>query len=113
MIEELKKSVGFRDSMRLFAAADIVRIFSPFSEFSRSEIVRELADVYSTKCLDRAIADMESASVLAVKQVMKNDISAGASYTIQPAARWGTREASKLRARMNRHGRGGCRLVAS
>lgn len=109
MIAELKETLGIRDSMRLFAAADITRIFGPLGEFSRSEVVRELSGVYGNKCLDRAIADLEAGGVLAVNQVRKQDVSAGASYFVAAPTAWGNRDPQKLHDRKLRHGRGGCR----
>lgn len=112
MIELLKAQLGFRDSLRLFAAADILSVFGQLGEFSRSEVLREFSDVYTTKCLDRALADLESGFALAVIQPVKADVSAGASYKVTPFNEWRTRQQATLDARKNRHGRGGCRKVA-
>lgn len=111
MIEELKSTLGIRDSMRLFAAADIVRVFGDLGEFSRTEVIRTLSGTYSSKCLDRAMADLESGKVLELVQACKRDVGAGASYRITSGSTWATREVGRLDARKQRHGRGGCRSL--
>lgn len=106
---ELKVRLGLRDSLRLLAASDIVAVFSYFSEFSRSEVIREFGDVYGAKCLDRAIADLEAGGAIDVVQKVKRDVSAGASYRVTHHEDWSPRKDELMAARMQRHGRGGCR----
>ena len=109
VLNEVKARLGMRDSLRLFAAADIVAAFESLGEFSRAEVIRTFSDVYGTKCLDRAMADLEAGSVLSVVQACKQDVSAGSSYRISPRPLWSTRDPQSLVARKLRHGRGGCR----
>lgn len=111
MIDQLKRSLGMRDSMRLFAAADIVRVFAVLGEFSRTEVVRTFSESYSQKCLDRALADLEAGNVLQVVQLCKRDVGAGSTYRIQSAELWGLRSSDRQEARKQRHGRGGCRAL--
>lgn len=109
MPDLIHQKIAVRDSMRLLAAADIVITFASFREFSRSEVVREFSDVYTAKCLDRAMADLEAGGALRVVQAIKKDVSAGASYAINPSSAWHARSSILRRARLDRHGRGGCR----
>lgn len=113
VLDELKVRLGMRDSLRLFAAADIVRVFASLGEFSRAEVVRTFSDVYSTKCLDRVLGDLEAGSVLTVVQSCKQDVSAGASYEVSTRELWAKRDPERLSARKLRHGRGGCRNTLS
>lgn len=113
VLGDLKARLGMRDSLRLFAAADIVRVFATLGEFSRAEVVRTFSDVYSTKCLDRALADLEAGRVLRVVQSCKQDVSAGASYQVSSRELWARRDPEYLNARKLRHGRGGCRNTLS
>lgn len=109
VLSEVKATLGMRDSLRLFAAADIVMVFESLGEFSRAEVVRTFSDVYGTKCLDRALADLEAGRVLSVVQTCKQDVSAGASYRVSRRSFWSKRDPQNLVARKLRHGRGGCR----
>lgn len=109
MINHLKQTLGIRDSLRLFAAADVVGTFSVLGEFSRTEVIRTFSEIYSTKCLDRALADLEAGNVLNLVQARKQDVSAGSSYRVAPFDSWGQRDSSRHEARKQRHGRGGCR----
>lgn len=105
----LKEKLGIRESFRLLASADIINIFRVYGEFSRSEVVRELGDIYNTKTLDRSLADLEAGGALSVVQAVKNDVSAGATYRITDEESWGMRSMTKTLERRQRHGRGGCR----
>lgn len=109
LIDQLKAALGIRDSMRLFAASDVVRVFDSLGEFSRSEVLRTFSDVYGVKCLDRALADLEAGNVLRVVQSCKQDVGAGASYRVNEQSAWRERVSLNLSARKQRHGRGGCR----
>lgn len=109
VLSEVKASLGIRDSLRLFAAADIVGAFESLGEFSRAEVIRTFSDVYGIKCLDRAIADLEAGSVLRVVQACKQDVSAGSSYQVSERSVWTRRDPQSVVARKLRHGRGGCR----
>lgn len=113
VLSEVKAVLGMRDSLRLFAAADIVRVFESLGEFSRAEVIRTFSGVYGTKCLDRAMADLEAGNVLCVVQTCKRDVSAGASYRVSCRALWSKRDPQNLVARKLRHGRGGCRETLS
>lgn len=102
----IERHLMVRKSPRLSLLADIVLTFSPFSAFTRAEVMEIAQGRASPATIDRALADMEAAGMVECIERNKKKRRGGAIYSIKTPENWHRRAPGAYLRRGARSGRG-------
>jgi len=97
ILATIKDFSGLRVSPRLTACVEIVYVFGVAARFGRLAVCSELSEVFSDRCLDRALFTLEGCGAIQRVDDSGPDVDGNAEYVVADPAMWGPFNADRVR----------------